>query len=141
MRVVLDSNVFVSALISAKGAPASIIERWLDGDFDVLVSQAIIEEILRVTAYEKLQTYARLRETRLEFVTLVSEQAIWVEPSETLDVVVDDESDNRYVECAVAGGAQYIVSGDSHLLDVGDYRGIRCVSPAEFVALMESETL
>lgn len=141
MRVVIDANVFISALISSRGAPSQVIERWLQGQFDVLLTPPIVEELLRVTAYEKLQKYAGLRENRQEFVRLLSEQGIWVEPEETLAVVEVDESDNRYVECATAGGAEYVVSGDPHLLGVGEYRGIRFVSPATFLALLESEIL
>lgn len=141
MRVVIDANVCVSALISRRGAPAQIIERWLSGRFDVLISPAIVDELLRVTAYDKLQKYARLRENRREFVQLLSEQAIWVEPEQTLTVVEEDETDNRYVECAAAGDAHYVVSGDRHLLDLGEYQGIPFVSPATFVALLESENL
>lgn len=141
MRVVIDANIYVSALISPKGAPALVINRWLEGHFDVLVSQPIINEILRVTAYEKLQRYKRLRESRLEFATLLSEQAVWAEPNEKLDVVSEDETDNRYIECAASGNARYIVSGDPHLLDVGEYRGIRLISPNEFIALMDSGML
>ena len=149
MRVVIDANVYVSALISSRGAPARIVDRWLSGEFDVLISKPILDEIVRVTAYEKLQKYARLHENREEFVKLLSEQAILVEPGETLTVVEVDEADyppdnreyNRYVECAVAGDAQYLVSGDPHLLDVGEYRGIRFVSPATFDALLESENV
>ena len=141
MRVVIDANVYVSALISSKGAPARIIEHWLQGKFDVLISQAIVDEIVRVTAYEKLKKYARLRENRQEFVQLLADQGIFVEPQETLQVVEADESDNRYVECAVAGNAQYLVSGDPHLLQVGEYLSIQFVSPAVFDTLLESENL
>lgn len=141
MRVVVDANIYISALISANGAPALVVNRWLEGHFDVLVSQPIIEEILRVMAYPRLQKYKRLRESRLEFVTLLSEQAIWIEPTENLDVVSEDEDDNRYVECAVSGGAQYIISGDPHLLGVGEFRGIRLISPNDFIALMDSGML
>jgi uncharacterized protein len=94
-----------------------------------------------VTAYEKLQKHARLRENRQEFVQLLADQAIFVEPQETLKVVEEDESDNRYVECAVAGNAQYLVSGDPHLLKVGEYLSIQFVSPAVFDTLLESENL
>lgn len=141
MRLVIDANVFVSALISSRGAPAQIIDRWLQGQFHVLISQPIVDEILRVTAYEKLQKYASLRENRQEFVQLLSEQGIWVEPEETLAVVQADEADNRYLECAIAGDAHYVVSGDRHLLDVGEHHGIRIVSPTTFLALLESEIL
>ena len=53
MRVVLDANIYVSSLISSKGNPARIVDRWLAGEFEVVVSQEIIAEILRVTGYER----------------------------------------------------------------------------------------
>lgn len=140
MRVVLDANIFVSALISDKGNPARIINRWLAGEFDLLVSRPIVDEILKVTGYERIQNkYAKVGENRLEFVALVEENSIWAEPSETIDIVSADESDNRYIECAVTGNAQYIVSGDQHLLDIGDYQGIIIVTPAMFITLLDSD--
>ena len=139
MQVVLDANVYVSALISDKGNPSRIINRWLAGEFDILVSPPIINEILRVTGYRRIQNkYARVRENRLEFVELISEQGFWIEPDRALSIVPADESDNRYFECAVAGGAQYIVSGDAHLLEIGEYRGIVIVTPAAFITLLDA---
>jgi uncharacterized protein len=140
MRVVLDANIFVSALISDKGNPAKIINRWLAGEFDVLISRPIVDEILKVTGYERIQNkYARVRENRLEFVALVEENGIWAEPSETVAVVTADESDNRYLECAVTGNARYIVSGDQHLLELGEYQGIIILTPTIFVTLLDLE--
>jgi hypothetical protein len=139
MRIVIDTNVFVSSLISDKGNPAKIIHWWLEGEYDVVVSQPIIDEILRVTGYARIQKkYARVRENRGEFVALISEQAIRVEAVEKLDVVGADESDNRYVECALAGNAQYLVTGDEHLLDLGEYKGVAILTPAALVALQET---
>ncbi|MFO7538422.1 MAG: putative toxin-antitoxin system toxin component, PIN family [Chloroflexota bacterium] len=140
MRVVLDANIFVSALISDKGNPAKIINRWLAGEFDLLVSRPIVDEILKVTGYERIQNkYAKVGENRLEFVALIEENGTWAEPSETIDIVSADESDNRYIECAVTGNAHYIVSGDQHLLDIGDYQGITIVTPAMFITLLDSD--
>jgi hypothetical protein len=139
MRLVLDTNIYVSNLISEKGNPAKIVRWWLEGEFDVLVSQPIIDEMLRVSGYERIQKkYAQVREKRLEYAALIAEQALWIEPQEKLDVIAADESDNRYVECAVAGGAQYIITGDEHLLELGEYEGIRVLTPAAFVALKEA---
>lgn len=139
IRVVLDANIYISALISSQGHPAAIINRWLAGEFEVLLSQPIVDEILRVTAYERLQRkYQKIRENRLEFVELIAEQGIWVEPTETVAVVTADESDNRYLECAVAGRARYVVTGDEHLLHVGEYQGITVLSPIAFVTLLET---
>lgn len=138
MRVVLDANIYISSLISSQGNPASIVNRWLAGEFDVLLSQPIVDEILRVTGYRRLQSkYREIRENRLEFVDLISEQGIWTKPAKLLDVVVADESDNRYLECAIAGGATYVVTGDEHLLDIGNYQGISIITPAAFVTLLE----
>lgn len=138
MRVVLDANIFISLLISRKGNPASIINKWLSGEFEVLISQPIVDEILWVTGYERLQKkYKKVRENRLEFVDLISEQGIWTEPTETLTVVTADESDNRYLECAISGGAAYVVTEDDHLLRVGNHQGISVITPAAFVTLLD----
>lgn len=142
MRAVLDANIYVSALISDAGNPARIIDQWLAGSFEILVSQPIVDEILRVTSYERIQRkYAKVRERRLDFVALIEEQAIWVRMPEKLAVVGADESDNRYVECAVSGGGHYIVTGDRHLLDVGEYMGIMILTPAAFITLLEQGEL
>lgn len=142
MRVVLDANIFVSSLISDKGNPARIIDWWLAGEFEVLVSQAILDEVLRITDYKRIQNkYARVRENRLEFVDLISRQGVFVDPEGPLNVIGADESDNRYIECAMTGGAAYVVSGDEHLLVLGEYKGIAIVTPATFVAIRESGTL
>ena len=138
MRVVLDANIYISSLISSQGNPATIINRWLSGEFDVLLSQPIIDEISRVTGYERLQKkYQKIRERRLEFIELISKQSIWSESTETLAIVKADESDNRYLEYAIAGGATYVVTGDEHLLSVGNYQGISIITPAVFVTLLE----
>ena len=139
MQVVLDANIYISALIFSKGNSAAIIERWLAGEFDVLISQPIIDELLRVTGYERLhKKFRRIRENRLEFVALVSEQGVWIQPETQVTAVAADESDNRYLECAVAGSANYVVSGDDHLLNIGSYKGIGIVSPAAFIILLDS---
>ena len=142
MRVVLDANITVSALISEKGNPARIINEWLEGTIEIVISGPIVDEILRVTNYERIQKkYAKVRENRLEFVRLLSEQCIWVEATERLDIVKADESDNRYVECAVAGSAHYIVTRDEHLLELENYRGIEIVAPAAFVIMLKMHNI
>lgn len=65
--------------------------------------------------------------------------AILVSPSETINVVTDDPSDSRFLEAAVAGRCDYLVSGDPHLLSVGEYRGVTVLSPAAFVDLVERQ--
>lgn len=62
-----------------------------------------------------------------------------VDPKQRIDIVKDDPTDNRIVECAAASGSDYLVSGDKHLLKVGQYRGIRIVPPAEFVEIQAQQ--
>jgi uncharacterized protein len=142
MRVVLDANVYISALLSGQGHSARIVAGWLASEFEVVVSEAILAELVRVTGYERLQKkYARLQERRLAFIQMVAEQAVWVEPQGRLAVIAGDESDNRYLECAAAGAAQYVVSGDAHLLSVVEYQGILIMSPAAFITFLETGSL
>jgi len=138
---VVDANAFVSALISSRGAPAQVLAAWLAGRFDVVISAAILHELQRVLAYDRLRKYARVRESGAEFVELIAGQAIWVEPAEAINVIEDDPTDNRYLECAVGGNAHYVISGDRHLLRLETHEGIRVLSPAAFMALIADDQL
>jgi len=135
MRVVLDANVLVSAIISARGHPAQIIARWQAGDVEVLVSRAILDELERVLQYSRLQRYLPSGLAQ-RFVRQFEKRAIWVDPQEQLAVIAHDPADNRYLECALSGGARYLVSGDEHLLALREYRGIPILSPAEFLIIL-----
>jgi putative PIN family toxin of toxin-antitoxin system len=115
MRVVLDANIFISSLISSQGYPAKILDKWRKREIEVIVSPAIIAEIDRVLGYERLQKkYHRIREEREGLIDDLRNFATIVEPQQTLSAVPGDESDNRYVECAVESGTNYIVTGDPH---------------------------
>lgn len=140
MRVVLDANVFVSALISRKGTPARLLECWQEERFDVVVSSAILQELDRVLHYPRLQRRYHLPEEDIRrFLRLLGRQAIGVAPSETLAVINRDPADNRYLECAIARNASVIVTGDQHLLELGEYEGVQILTPAGFLALLRLE--
>jgi hypothetical protein len=137
MKIVLDANIYVSSMINTQGNPRHIMQQWEQGDFDVLVSSSIIKEIGRVLRYPRIAKRHKQNEQAIErFLELLSSEAIVVEPTNRLDVVQEDESDNRYLECALEGKAQYIISGDKHLLKVGEYKGVIILPPGAFVALL-----
>lgn len=132
-RVVLDANVFVSAILSPKGAPARILRAWRDGRFQLVVSEPILAEIAQVLRYPRIQKRHGWPEREVdEFVEDLAQCAILVYPKKSF-AAVEDASDNRYLECAVAGGAQYLVSGDQHLLALESFEGVAILSPAAFV--------
>ena len=141
MRIVLDANVLVSALISGKGAPAQILAYWQEDKFDLVISPATLDELHRVLHYPRLRERYHLPERRIEcFLHLLARQAILVVPSQELTVIERDPADNRYLECAQARGAEVIISGDQHLLELEEYKGIQILRPAGFLALLTLET-
>ncbi len=137
MKVVLDANVFVSALLSKIGAPHQIIAKWREEAFELLTSEAILEEIAKVLHYPKIAQLHRLSGVELEeFVALLRDEARVVEPKQRFSLS-PDESDNRYIECAVSGGAEFLVTGDrKHLLPLKEYQGVTILSPAAFVVVL-----
>jgi putative PIN family toxin of toxin-antitoxin system len=140
MKVVLDANVIVSALINTRGTPKQILNLWREEAFELLISKAILDEISRVLRYPQITALHKLAEPVIQtFLALLGEEGFVVEPVEKLHVS-PDETDNRYIECAVAGGADYLVTGHKrHLLPIGAYQGIRIVSPAVFLAALQMD--
>lgn len=142
MKVVLDANIYVSSMVNTQGHPKRIMTQWEQGDFDVLISKAISAEIGRVLRYPRIVKRHKQDERAIQrFLELLASEAVMVEPTEVVDVIQEDESDNRYLECAIAGKAQYVISGDKHLLKLGEYKGILIVPPVVFVALLEKGNL
>ena len=140
MIVVLDTNVIVSSVLSPTGRPAEIIRRWEANEFDLATSQPLIAELENVLTYQRVSKY--FKEPEEKVITLLRRLrtvATAVEPQSTLDVVKQDPPDNRVLECAVGGGASYIVSGDRHLLDLKEYQGIVILNPAGFLAALALE--
>jgi putative PIN family toxin of toxin-antitoxin system len=140
MRAVVDTNVIVSRFLSPNGTPALVLSLWERGLFELIVTEAILAEYLRVLAYAHIQT--RLGMSRDEIVQVVADFrsfAVLVEPSEPIAAIVDDPSDNKFLEAAVAGNCDYIVSGDPHLLRLREYRGIQILTPAAFLVVQERD--
>jgi len=138
MIVVLDSNVIISALLSPGGAPAQIINRWEADAFRVVASAPLLAELQQALKYPRVAKHLKLSDKALS--ALIGHFAIAaaiVEPRNTLEIVEDDPNDNRVLECAAAGGAAYIVTGDNHLLELKEYRGIVILPPFSFLALLE----
>ena len=128
-RAVLDTNVIVSGL-GWPGAPATILDAALDGRLVLVTSPPLLTELRRVLGYPKL---AKVIEGAAQLADLIETSSAVVLPSRVF-AVVSDESDNRILEAAVEGAADYIVSGDNHLLGLDSFQGIPVMPPAEFAA-------
>ena len=128
LRAVLDTNVYFSAFTSSSGAPFRVWRKAILGRYTLLVSPAIMRELARV-----LRESAGWEDTELvSQLKLLARVAQIVSPELTIHAVIDDESDNRILECAVAGKANLIVSGDHHLKSLKMFRNIAIVRPVDF---------
>ena len=135
-KAVFDTNVYVSA--AAFGGKLEILFRlsWSPRrQFKLYTSNEILKETVRVLASDKFQF---TREEIADAVATIIEAADVVEPKTKISAV-SDEPDNRILECAIKAKADFIVSGDAHLLDLKEYKGIRILKPAQFLTLLEKE--
>lgn len=138
MRVVVDTNLVVSRVLVPHGIPAQILSAWSNEAFELLVSEPILDEYQRVLGYPRLRVkHHRSDEQIAELIEEFREFAVLIEPTQTITAVEADPDDNKFLECAVAGGADVIVSGDPHLVSLGEYEGIPILKPAAFLALLE----
>ncbi|MDD3653998.1 MAG: putative toxin-antitoxin system toxin component, PIN family [Desulfotomaculaceae bacterium] len=135
MKIVVDTNVVISGLLVPSGPPGKVVDLWVENKFAVIVCRALIEEYFNVLLRPKFKKAGTIIE-RQELLTglLELENSIFVYPKTSFDVIRDDPDDNRILECAVEGEAQYIISGDEHLLALKEFQGIPIVLPAEFLS-------
>lgn len=134
MRVVLDTNVWVSGLLW-RGAPWRIVRLVEDNRVEVYASAAIITELRHVLSYSRLQPRQReIQQTPDDLVAAVVRLIIPVEPQLVVPVIASDPNDDIFLACALAAGARYLVSGDRHLLDLGQWGDIQIVTVNDFLA-------
>jgi uncharacterized protein len=140
MRVLLDTNVLVSTAIKPEGKPGQIF-RFAAARYDLLCTEAILAELADVLArphlqkkYKDLVAPAR----REQFVNLVQALAEMVTVESRLEVVADPD-DNLVLAGAIDGSADYLVTGDPHLLEIGEYQRCRIITPDEFLQLLSGE--
>lgn len=137
LRVVLDANVYISALIRPEGPPGQIVKRFLrEASFEIVLSPAIVDETIRAFGYPKIRKYIRAGvdpELWFEDVILL---AHLVAGDYELKGVSADADDDRYFAAAVEGSATLIVTGDPDLLAVKEYQGVRVVTPRVFLDVL-----
>lgn len=134
MRVVLDTNIWVLGLLW-RGAPWRIVRLVEDHQVTVYASDAIIAELRRVLSYPRLQPRQReMQQTQDDLVAAMANLSIMVAPLVVEPVIVDDPKDDIFLACALAAGVQCVVSGDRHLLALGQWRGMQIMTVNDFLA-------
>lgn len=137
LRVVIDANVYVSAYVRPEGPPGQIIERFLrDVAFELIVSDQIIEEVLRALAYPKIR---KLRRTNVDPELWFEDIVVLAQPVSgeyAVTAVSEDPDDDKYLAAAVEGRAVFVVTGDPDLLDIREHEGVRIITPRAFLDLL-----
>jgi len=129
LKVVMDTNVFVSGVFFS-GPPYQILNAWQSGEFELVVSQEILDEYRRVGEFLAEERPNIDSNPILHFVV---EHAKVYQPVELKEAICEDPDDDNFFACALASGSKVIVSGDKHLLKVSGYEGIEVLKPRDFM--------
>ncbi len=136
MRVVVDTNVLVSAFNFPGGAPETVVRLILENHVELATSQPLLLELARVLV-DKFGWETKRSE---EVIRFLLRKVDLVAPTEEIHEIKADPADNRVLEAALAGRAEIIVSGDRHILKLRNWRGIRMMNPAGFLEEFEHRT-
>jgi len=129
VRVVFDSNIYISALVFPGSQADQAFSRVLEGTDTLVLSKAILDEVLGILA----RKFSRDPEALSQTAVLMAEMGEIVKPVRTVDVFKDDP-DNRVLECAEAGHAECIVTGDKVMLELKQYGSIRLIPLREYLS-------
>jgi len=133
LRIVLDTNVFVSGLMGVGSPPRQIVDAWLDDRFTLVTSLYLVAELTHVLSYPRIADRIQVSSAQIErILTALLSQTVIVPGKVKLPGVTRDPKDDAVVACAVEGKADCIVSGDKDLLVLGTYQGIQVVTPSQF---------
>ena len=130
MRVVFDTNILVSAFALPGSRADAALKRVIDDIDQLVVSKAIVDELLTVLA----RKFSRNADELARVAVFLSDLARVVRPRGRIDVL-QDEADNRILECARTGKANLIVTGDKAMIELGSYREIKIISLRDYLEL------
>lgn len=129
--VVLDTNILVSALLFG-GTPGKLMELWKSGRIQPFLCKEIIEETLRVLAYPRFRLSEEEINYLLYYEILPYFKVAVISPGPV--IVPQDPSDDKFIRCAEAAGAGFIISGDRHLISLKEYGSAKILTPTRFLA-------
>ena len=135
LRVVLDTNIFVSSLLIKKSLPAQAVQGWRERRYLLITSPALISEVQKALNYDRIRRKYNLTiEDIGDLITLLEKDALIVPGTADVGGTIPADPDDEHVlACAVDGQADLIASGDKHLLELGAYEGIPIVTVKAFL--------
>ena len=138
IRACLDTNVLISGLISSKGAPHEILSALSSRDFMLITSLEILGEIEEALNYPKIKKSYKLSPNEIKrLIKLVRKYSYKCQSTSTLKVIESDPDDDKFLHAAIQGKADFIVSGDKHLLNLRAFQGIPIITPRQFIETLK----
>jgi uncharacterized protein len=132
-KLVIDTNIFISSFFNNEDNPKKIIDLWKTGQIILCISEKILEEYAEVLVRLGLGQEKELQEIIYLFGNSIN---ISCRPViSEIKIISKDPEDNMFIECAIANDADYIISGDKHLLELESYKNIIILSPVSFLQL------
>lgn len=138
IRITVDTNILISATFW-HGSSEKIIAKVENKELILVLSEYILEEYYKVLEYEEIKE--KIKNKGLEMkqsILKIGTISEIVDVKSKIDLIKDDPSDNKFVECAIDGKADYIISKDHHLLKFKEYQGIKIITPEEFLKIITS---
>ncbi len=136
MRAVIDTNIIISAVLRPGSSPDQVVQAGVRRHFQAITSPPLLAELKKVLSRPRVTRRLITPPEEVDrFIKDMESAVTMVDPAESLSVIADPP-DNRVLEAVVAGEADYIISGDRDLLDLGKYEGIEIVTPAMFLAIL-----
>lgn len=131
-RAVVDTNLIVSGTATLSTTPYFLLESWRRGDYVLVTSPLIIEEVNEVLQRPE-KNFSITKEEIEGIIETLATKAFVTPGTLEVDIVENDPDDNKFIACAIEGSASHIISGDKDLLSIGEYQGIKIVKAREFL--------
>ena len=135
IKAVLDANIYISSIFWEKGNPHKIIEKIINQEIQAFISNEILEELKKVLKRD----FDEPNELIEDQIKLIKEYSEIIETSEKINIIQEDADDNKIIECAISANANYIITGDNHLLKLKEFRGIKIVNSKDFLEITNQE--
>jgi uncharacterized protein len=129
MRIILDTNVFISGIFFS-GPPSQILKAWENQSLQIVLSKQILDE------YQRVADELSLKYPQIDITPIIELVTIYGQFIDTkgLDIsICEDPDDNKFIECAIAGKCNIIVTGDTHLLKLIAYKDVKTLKPRAFI--------
>ena len=140
IKALIDTNILVSGLFAETGRIAELMNLWVNGGFELVTSEEILDELYRVFHKPSIQKHFNPSEEEImEYLTIIKERALTTYNLYQTDKIKKDPSDNKFLSCALEARADFIVSGDKHLTEVKNFYGIKIVGVKPFLETIKRQ--